>query len=599
MGLENVQLHLIDTVDDAGELMRWLSTKDRIAIDVEATGLDVTRDRVRLVQVGDAMHGWAIPVERWLGVFDDLVKRYEGEYIIHNMPYDWPIMANSLGIELPRHRCHDTRIMAHILRPDLSTALKRLSALHIDPVAAQAQRKLDDALSQKNGWTWATVPVTYEPYWTYGALDPVLTYRLDDIFRKQVMDTAPLAYDIERAAAWVTVDMSRRGIRIDREYTTEHIEKFERYVKDVEQWCVDNYGVKPGQTASIVETLASFGYEFDKKTKSGAISLDKEVLGAIDHPLAQAVLSRRQTQKVTSTYLRNFLELADDDDLIHPRINVLGFKQDDAKSGGYGVRTGRMSISDPSLQNLSRLTDHPSPGNAVRNCLIAREGNRLVLCDFSQIEARLIAHLTEDPGFIAAFSEGDFFVNVTRTLWNDPTIGKKDARRQSVKNAIYARSYGAGVEKFATTAGVPLDAAQAMYAQLDVNYPGWRQFTKTLEATARHRYDTEGTAYVRSFMTGKRHVVDPDKLYVLTNYLIQGTAAEIFKMKLGELAAAGLDQYMVVPVHDEIILDVPNEHVHDVCETLGSVMNDKNLLRVPLEATVSVKERWGGPAQET
>jgi DNA polymerase-1 len=573
--------------------MRWLSTCDRIAFDVETSGLDVNRDNVRLVQVGDAVHGWAVPWQQWGGVIVDLVNRFEGEYVMHNASFDWAMMHNRCGITLPRHRVHDTRVMSHILRPDLSTALKNIATRLVDPAAARLQSSLDEALKAA-GWTWATVPIDFQPYWSYACLDTVLTFQLDDLIRPQVMAEAPKAYDLEMAVIWVAaVDMSRRGIRVDRAYTEEHLAKFMRYVEQVEKWCVDSYGVKPGQNAAVVKVLMEAGFEFTRVSeKTGAETLDADVLLRIDHPLAQAVLARRRVQKVATTYLKNFLALADDDDILHPRINTLGFKQDDSRDG-LGVRTGRMSMSDPNLQNLTRRTDEPSAGNTVRNCLTSREGHTLLMIDFAQIEARLIAHLTEDPGFIDAFSQGDFFTNITREMWNDPTIPKSDPRRQSTKNAIYARAYGAGIPKFATTAGIEIEQARALYERLDQLYPGWQTFTRKVETTARSRLDNDGTAYVSSFVSGRRHVAPEGKIYVLVNYLVQGTAAEIFKMKLVELAHAGLDEYMCVPVHDEIVMDVPNDRFEEVLQTAMPIMNDSTLLRVPIEAEASRGKRWG------
>src|SRR5690606_7549861 len=103
----------------------------------------------------------------------------------------------------------------------------------------------------------------------------------------------------------------------------------------------------------------------------------------------------------------------------------------------------------------------------------------------------------------------------------------------------------------------------------------------------------EGVAYVKSPLTGRRHIADEGREYALLNYLIQGTAAEIFKMKLLELDAAGLGEYMILPVHDEVIMDVPRDVEQDVIKTIRDIMNDDTLLSVPITAGVSRGERWG------
>jgi DNA polymerase-1 len=512
---------------------------------------------------------------------------------MHNMKYDVAMLKNSCDLDMPKSRIDDTRMMAHVLDPARSTALKRLAAYYVDPLAGAAQTKLDEALGRRGGWSWETVPIDFAPYWQYAALDTVLTFKLDEVVRPMVMRDAPNAYDLERGVTWVAYDMERHGIHVDRSFTYEHMCRFLAYCDEVEKWCLETYGVKPGANADVVRVLQRHGIGFTKATAAGAVALDKEVLGGINHPLAQAVLARRQVQKVVSTYLENFLEECDADDNMHPSINTLGLKQDEGYRGGRGVRTGRMSTDHPSLQNLSRRTDHPSAGNVVRDCIAAREGHTLFMIDFDQIEARMFAHMCGDPGLIDAFQGGDFFVNVAREIFDDPTITKKDPRRQPTKNGIYAKYYGAGAEKFAATAGITVDAAHAFNFKFDQLYPASRQFMRTVSDVAKQRLESEGEAYVRSPLTNRKYSADERKEYVLVNYLIQGTAAEVLKFKLLELSAAGLGDYMVLPVHDEVIFDVPDDDLSEAIHTARGIMNDDQLFRVPLTASPAVGKRWG------
>jgi DNA polymerase-1 len=576
MSLDDVRFHLVRSVDDAFDLMRWLSTQTKIAVDTETTGLRPEVDRVRLVQVGDGRDGWVIPWERWSGVFEDIVRRYEGEYVMHNGKYDEAMLASE-GVHLPRHRCHDTRILCHLLEPNLPTALKKAASRHVDRRAATLQDRL-----QTGTWTWETVPLDYEPYWTYAALDTVLTYQLDDVIRPRVLAICPLAYELENSVQWTCAAMERHGAPIDVEYAREKLRDFEAYVKTAETWCVENYSVKPGANAAVVAVLEREGYTFDKTTAAGAKALDKEVLGAIAHPLAQTVLQRRQLQKLASTYLRHFLTAADDPDgVVHPSINTLG------------ARTGRMTIADPPLQTLPRRSDDNPAGTTVRNCVRAREGHVIVSSDFSQIEMRVLAHLAQDPGLIAAFSEGDFFVNLGRQAFNDPAMQKSDPRRQPMKNGMYARAYGAGYKKFALTAGISDEAGQQFYAIIDEAFPGMRRLTDQIGVKAAERLRDEGSAYVQSMLTGRRWTTGDDRDYALINYCIQGTSAELFKMKLLELDAAGVSRYMVAPVHDEIVLEVPIAELEEVTNTVAHCMNDATLLSVPITAEVAFAERWG------
>jgi DNA polymerase-1 len=250
------------------------------------------------------------------------------------------------------------------------------------------------------------------------------------------------------------------------------------------------------------------------------------------------------------------------------------------------------------FQNLPRKADASPEAIEVRNCIRAREGYTLVFCDFDQIEVRLLGHLTNRLGYpeiVNAFlSPEDFFVVVARDVYQEPDFQKSDLRRTTVKNFVYGGNYGAGVDKLSQTAGITYEQAMVVDEGLKRAYPGIKALHREVEQQALRRLTEEGVAYVKSPFTGRRHPLGRgEATYVLVNYLIQGTAAELFKLKLLELDNAGLGPYMILPIHDEVILEVPTEDVPDVVSTLKSVMNDDQLLAVPITAGVSVGERWG------
>jgi len=587
-GLDDVKLHLIDSVDEAFKLMEWLSRSRRddvIGIDIETTGLDKVNDRVRLVQIGDEDEGWAIPWEDWGGVVREVVRKYKGYYTGHNfVSFDWTFL-DRVGVRVPRDRLHDTRPMAHILEPNMSTALKVLASRYIDSRAAAMQEDLDQAIGSRGGWTWATVPIEFQQYWTYGALDPVISVRLFHHHREAIeRDGSWAAYELELAVAWVIRQMEINGAHVDRAYASSFYDKYLAYCKTAAEWVTAQYGISPGSDLAVIDVLKTQGFEFSKRTKGGRESLDKEVLANIDHPLAQTILQRRQLQKICSTYLKHIIEEADADDLLHPSINPLG------------ARTSRMSMSQPNLQNLPRASENNPAATTVRNCYTTRYGGdgRMLFCDFDQIEMRGLAHMSQDPGLRAAFlAPGDFFVNLARQVFRDDTIHKKHPLRQRVKNVGYAKIYGAGTAKMALTAGIPFEEMDVSVKAFDAEYRYVKMFQQRVYRTAMERKQESGVGYVRSPLTGRRHPSDDGKEYALVNYLVQGLAAEMFKMKLVELENAGLLPYMILPVHDEIILDVPNDRYDDAVTTLKDIMNDQKLLSIPVTAGLAYGERWG------
>lgn len=594
MPLAGVQVHLVDDVETAYECKRWLSTCDRVAIDTEAGGLDKDLDRARLVQLGDAQRSYVIPIEHdgWGGLVVELLTRYEGRYVAHNRPYDDAMIYNALGLRLPEDRTDDTRLKAHVLSSTGSLALKKLSTQHVDPRAAVLQDDLTDVF-QRGGWTWATIPWNVEQYWFYAGVDTILTYQLDDYLDPLVRAEAPASYELELAVSYVTERMERNGVLVDRDYTAAFAAELTAYMDAAESWCRAEYGLYPGSNQQVVAALQRDGVEFTRYTNGGAVSLDKYVLESINHPLAQTVLGRRQAQKMVSTYLGNYLTMSERDGRIHPSINTVGGtgKNPFEPGGSSGVRTGRMSMSDPNLQNVPI---RGRSGKKLRRCFVAEEGHTWVKCDADQIEMRMLAHMSDDRRMRDAFlGEGDFFVNIARQLFHEPDFHKSDPRRQLVKNGGYAKIYGAGIPKFAATAGVAEDVARPFMQAFDAMFPDTVRWIRSVERDALARLNDEGEAYVRSPLTNRRHVADAGKLYTLVNYVIQGTAGEVLKQKMVELDAAGLGDYMRLPVHDEVDLEVPNDALDDALVTLLDVVNDDQLLSVPLTWSAETGPNWG------
>lgn len=589
--LDHVKLHLVDSIDSMGELQRWMAQPRAVlAVDTETEGLEWWHHRPRLIQVGDAREGWAVPWDLWGGAVLDALSRYSGPMVMHNAPFDVKIMETWCGYTFPRHRIHDTRILTHIREPHMPTGLKAVCSRLIDAKAMRSQQQLSNAMKDHK-WTWATVPLNFQPYWAYAALDPVLTAQLFELIYNDVATTAPAAYDLEMATAWAIISMERKGVALDRKWTEEKLKAFRQYENDAGKWIGENFGLTPGKAQLIIDRIAAdTGYPFSKKTNGGMLSLDREVLEDViaetGHPLAEMVLSRRRIQKMASSYLLKFLEL-EHEGRVHANYNLL--KNEQSK---YGARTGRMSISEPPLQQLPRKNNALPAAIAVRNCFTASEGNVLLMCDFNQIEARLLAHFSRDPGLLGAFSEGDFFVNIARQLYNDPTLEKSDPRRVPTKNATYAKIYCAGVDKFAKTARIPVDQASAIYDRLSVMFPGMDRFIQDVIKVGDERAKVD-QPYVISPLTGRKFIGEADKTYALVNYLIQGTAAEVLKYKDLALFHAGLGPYMVLNVHDEVILDVPEGEVDDVRQVVESIMNDDQLFSVPLTADSDVAFRWG------
>jgi DNA polymerase I len=602
-GLENTPLSLVESVEEAGNFLTWLSQKrphDAICIDIETgelpghdknNALSPWHGKIRLAQIGDGQQGWAIPWEEWAGVFYEAMNKYTGTLVFHNIAFESKWFEIGSKWRVPWHRSHDTMLMSQVIDPLSSAALKTLAGRYIDNKSVALQDTLKNAFID-NGWTWGTVPVNFQPYWAYGALDTVLTMRL---FEEQFWPrVAPgtgysIPYELEMNARRIATRMELNGARVDLDYSQKKYDELVNYTQIVKDEVKSRYnGTSITSSAQLVRLFESLGEEITETTASGQKSMTKDTLkflsinGGTDEvkQLAQAVLNQRKADKLASSYFSNFLE-KNIDGIVHPEIRTMG------------ARTGRMSITEPALQTL------PSGENTVRKAFIPRtEGWGIISSDLDQVEFRLTASYSQDQKLIDLFNEadatgGDVFTSIMRQVYEDDSLQKADPRRKLIKGVVYGKLYGAGPEKMALTAGVPTAQMKGVVDAFDASYPGIKMLQKSIENAGMQRLRSEGAAYVNT-RTGRRLPADDDRVYSLTNYLIQATAAEVFKQNLVKLDQQDLTEYLIVPVHDEIVLEAPKEDAPDVMKVVQECMTTTDGWAVPLTSGVEGPfDSWG------
>lgn len=569
----NVQLHLVETFDEAQAFMRWLGERrSLLAVDTETGGLEYWRQPLRTVQFGDTLTGWCIPFDMWKGIIKEAIERYEGPLVFQNIKFDLHFIEHN-GITVPKTKLHDTRAMGHLLDPTKPTGLKQMSVRYVDKHAASGELELKQAMA-KYRWTYATIPWNFPAYWQYAALDTVITAALAEVLWPKVQPYRAV-YDVELASTLVLYEMERRGVRVDLEYCKLMQTEWGAHIEKLRQWCKDTFQVdNPTANTQVMRRLTADGVELVKRTPTGQLALTDDVLKDIDHPLAKAVRDIRKYTKLLGTYVENFIDMADDDSMLHPSINPLG------------ARTGRMSIKSPALQTLPR-------GPEIRDAFIPRPDRTMLLCDFDQIELRLMAHFSGDTQMIEAIRAGqDLHTYTAALVYHVEQQGVEKWQRQLAKNAGFAKIYGAGINQFARTAGVDVVSAKQFLDGYDREFPGVRRFQVELARVVQERSRDEGAGYVTSPL-GRRHPVEPGEAYKGVNYLIQGTAADVLKLKLVELDMAGVGEFMVLPVHDELVFDVPNDQLDDVQETVLKVMEEHQRFMVPLTISQERASRWG------
>jgi DNA polymerase-1 len=600
-GLGDIRLELIDSAEQAARFISWLSERrplNAIAIDTE-TGelpgnprdhaLSPWHGKLRLVQVGDGQTGWSIPWDEWSGVFYEAMDKFDGPIVCHNIAFEARWFEIQSRWDMPWERAHDTMIMAHLIDPLGSGALKRLTSQYVDPQAAALQSQLDEGLV-KNGWTWGTVPINYQPYWAYGALDTVLTMKLFEQFWEKCGPGQPYsrAYELEMNTRRIVTRMELNGARLDLDYSKRKYQELVDYTEQVKDWAKTTYsGLSITSNIQLVRQFEALGAVITETTPSGAKSASADQLkmlvrdgNAEVKQLAETVLKQRKADKLANTYFSNFIN-----------DNVNGFVHPSVKT--LGARTGRMSIQNPALQTL------PKGDDTVRRAFLPKDDDHVIVTsDLDQVEFRMFATLSKDVNLINLFNMADAtgsdpFTEIGREVYADPAMQKSDKRRGLIKGVVYGRLYGAGVAKQALTAGVPEEQMRAVSNAFDDRYPGMALFQKQVEDIGMRRLRETGQGYVNTW-TGRRLPCDEDRVYTLTNYLIQGGAAEVFKSNLVKLDQADLTELLIVPVHDEIVLNAPRESAAEIQQIVRECMTTREGWAVPLTADVDGPlENWG------
>lgn len=565
------QLHLVETLDDFLDMRQWLGEqRDWLGYDIETTGLNVGRDRVRTLQLGDAAHGWTVPWDDWKGGLREVLNAYDRRMVAHNSLFDSKFLKRE-GFKLKTHLLHDSMIMAHLNDPMSSIALKSVTKRFFGPSAVAGQAALDIAKS-KQGWTWETVPIDFPAYWAYGALDTILTAMLADKLWSDIQSQR-LIYDIELAFISVMCDAELKGMAVDLDYSYSKEAEL-RQAMDEARPHIPEEIKNPGSDQQVISYLQRVGARLWKTTDKGNLSCDDDVMKEQEEagiPGAAELRKWRRAKWLINSYFSNIREL-----------NVDGVLRPSVKP--TGARTGRMSVVQPALQTVPR-------GSIVRDAFVAREGEVLLSADYDQLELRVLAHCAEEERMLEAIRRGEDLHDATaRDLFGD---GFTKAQRQICKNANFAAAYVSGVPTFARTAGIPIDQAQAFMDKYHSMYPGISQFHKKVIN------DVIRDGYVLTEWGRRIPVPERNAAYKGVNYKIQSTAtADLIKYKIVELSNAGLHDMFRLPIHDEVLMEVPKDIALEVKHEVDNILTETQLFRCPLTASGDLYRKWGDKSRD-
>jgi DNA polymerase-1 len=586
--LEKVDLTLVESLAEVEAMMQWLGQRrEFLAVDCETTGLNVGCDRIRMVQFGDATHGWALSYRDWRGVVKEVIETYDRPMVAHNLLYDSK-MLKADGIVIPQRLAHCSMVMAHLTNPVVAMGLKPSAVRYLDTRAAAGQDVLKAAMSQQ-GWTFGTVPLDFPGYWQYAALDTALTSPLAE---KLYPDINKRAYELEVGVIHCLREAEIAGLLVDEEYRARCAARLISELATLrERIPIKN----PDSDKQVVDYLLGINAPLTVRTEHGNLSVDKHVLEWLKDrgfEVCGPLSEYRSKSRFLGNYIDKFGERGMPNgygEFFNRKGDYIGLAVDGllhASTKPVEARTGRMSVTDPPMQTLPR-------GRLVRDAIVAPEGECFVMADFAGMELRVLASFAQEPTMLAAFEEGLDLHNMTAEKLYGAAFTKP--QRTLCKNGGFANIYGAGVEKFAVTAGVDIAVAQEFRDAYDEMFPGikgWKEQVarEVIESAGGKR---TGNGYV-TLVDGRRLPVEAGKAYKGVNFLIQGSCAVSLKERIVALSNAGLGGFFRLAVHDELLFQVPNPEAAAVVETITEVMPDRdNYPGTVLEVEADCVQRWG------
>ncbi|QHN26898.1 hypothetical protein GII33_13990 [Gordonia pseudamarae] len=618
LSLHNADVYAYPTGDDLSEAVVLLRAdlaahpRERAAVDIETNALDLgdPREAVRTIQLGTSRVILVLDASdaNALDAAADLLNDEAVRWTAHNAAYDTVRLARVGVIDsLPSiwDRMADTYILTSLIEPPTSDLgyrdLKSQTRAWCGASAVSADAKADlDAAFAAHKWKglsqqwkvydnpdptagdngWAQIDLADIAFIAYAAADIADSARLVAVLEPIARLALGEVVDTEHRVARIAAEMTLRGVRLDRDFTVARRDDCQRG-KDAalaEMRAAGFTGI-PSRAADIVTFLdgeAMPPHFTDKGGRStGSVTLAE--YAALGSRLAEPLLAWRTADKLLKTYFTRYLRSGGE--RIHPTVDTIK------------ARTGRMSSSDPNFQNLPSR----SAAAQVRECFIADPGMAFISADFSSIEMRVAAAITRDPGLLPLYTAPLAGGEDPRTrcpywlmAWDlhGPQASKAD--RGAVKSVVLGRMYGGAGEALAEQAGLPLDAVNAALDAYGRMYPAlstWARETLTPQTTDLGRP-------IWRLPSGRIQAIDPGDAWKALNVVIQGLSRDVLVHAILRCEDAGLGQYLVMPIHDELLLQVPEDRAEELLDRLVETMRSE-VMGVPIPAEGSLLgPRW-------
>ena len=587
---------LVENEEELHQLCDFFITKEFVSIDTETTSTDaISAELVGLsfsVEEKKAFYV-AVPAnyEEALKIVQIFKPLYESDKIMksgQNIKYDYEVLTR-YGVTL-QGKMFDTMIAHYLIQPELhhnmdymAETLLGYQTIHIEELLGPKGKK------QKNMRDLSPADI-YE----YAAEDADITLRLKNVLepRLKELGVEELFWNIEMPLVRVLADMELNGVCLDTEALQDTSKIFTERMKQYEQEIYKEAGEEfnissPKQVGDILFGKLQI-MDKPKKTKTGQYVTSEEVLQSLESksPIVRNILNYRGMKKLLSTYIDALPKL------INPRTGHIHTSFNQALTA-----TGRLSSSDPNLQNIPVRTDD---GKEIRKCFIPEEGCLFFSADYSQIELRIMAHLSEDENMMEAFREGhDIHRATAAKIWHVDIDKVTDAQRKKAKQANFGIIYGITTYGLAQRMDIPNGEAKELIEGYFRTFPKVQAYMEHAKEVARAK------GYAETLFHRRRYLADINSRNATVrgfaernaiNAPIQGTEADIIKVAMVRIwerfKKEGIRSKMILQVHDELNFSVFPEEREQVESIVIEEMQNAYPLNVPLIADAGWGKNW-------
>lgn len=589
------QYHLIESEEDAQELCRNLLTFSQVAFDTETTSVDAMQ--AQLVGMSFAVEGgtaWYVAVsreteaaQRMVDIFRPFFESTTIEKVGQNLKYDLLVLSH-YGVEVAGP-LFDTMLAHYVVQPEQRHNMDLLAEKYLHYRTIPIEALIGSGRTQRN-----MADLEPKEIVDYACEDADVTLRLYPILKEEMekYEVTSVFTHIEMPLLPVLARMERNGVRLDtaalEETGRNFTERMQQLETDIYELAGHEFTItSPKQVGAVLFDELQISAKV-KKTKTGQYSTSEEVLESLrdKHPIVEKILQHRALKKLLSTYVEALPKL------IHPETGHIHTSFNQAVTA-----TGRLSSSNPNLQNIPVRGED---GREIRRAFVPEEGEVFFSADYSQIELRIMAHLSEDEHMVADFNSGlDIHAATAARIFHKPVEEVDRDERRKAKTANFGIIYGISAFGLSERMSVSRGEAKELIENYFSTYPKVREYMNESIERAKQ------TGYITTQFGRRRYLADINagnatvRGYAERNAVnapIQGTAADIIKLAMvaidRRLREEKLQTRMILQVHDELNFSVPPTELEQVRHLVVEEMERAFQMRVPLVAECGEGTNW-------